>query len=528
MTDKTTDTTAPSNTAGKKKLSGELLKYLLSIFILGFGVVAALGLASLRDELGTADVRKLNPKADVIAAAEYKGPLDLVVSGTVVPYREIEIAAQVGGVIATKYAECEAGQFVKKGSKLFEIENSDYVLDVKTINSEIKQAARSLEEVEKEIEGAIKNIELAQSDYELQQKDFERTQKLSSALSESELDQAKRVLLQSQTSLTGRKNQLDMLRARELKMQASLDLAKSRLAKSELSLTRTTVKAPDDGVIVAEFVEQGNYATPGKKLVTLEVTRRAEVQSNLTPGELRWLRQYADAGDAFQDESDVLVYQLPKMPVEIFDSSDPEVRWQGVLERFNGIGRDERTKTIPCSIGVDQPIILTEDGAHVLVRGMYVKCRMEIPPEKLKDRVFFRLPAAAVQPYVDESGQSGNVIWKASDLQWKQDESATQTPGPDSQIEGKLRKIEIEIVHRYDERVNGEIEEFVVVQDAGEALGDGDWIIASPLPNPMDGVTVELVGQGRESAAQQLLQQNNGVSGKTISSRLNSLGVVEQ
>ena len=120
------------------------------------------------------------------------------------------------------------------------------------------------------------------------------------------------------------------------------------------------------------------------------------------------------------------------------------------------------------------------------------------------------------------------MIWKASDLQWKQDESGTENPGPDSQIEAKLRKIEIEIVHRYDERVNGEDKEFVVVQDAGKVLGDGDWIIASPLPNPMDGVTVELVGQGRESAAQQLLQQNNEASARTLSSRVNSLGAVEQ
>ncbi|MCH2184143.1 MAG: hypothetical protein MK108_19265, partial [Mariniblastus sp.] len=439
------DTTAKVDTDNatrrkpNKRVMKEVYKYVLSALILGAGVAIALLLTSLRGEIGSADIRNLNPKADVVAARPYEGPLDLVVSGTVVPYREIEIAAQVGGQITTKYPECEAGQFVKKGTRLFEIDRSDYDLDVKTIQSEIQQARRSLEEVEKEIEGAIKNIELAQSEFELQQKDFERTNRISGALSESELDQAKRVLLQAQTALTGRKNSLDLLRARELKMQASLDLAKSRLKKSELNLERTTVKAPDDGVIVAEFVEQGNYATPGKVLVSLEVTRRAEVQSNLTPGELRWLRRYADSDKNFQDEGDVLVYQLPKMAVEIFDSADPEVKWQGVLERFNGIGRDELTKTIPCSIVVERPIILKPDGAHVLVRGMYVKCRMEIPPSQLTDQAFFELPATAVQPYVNKEGESAEVIWVAVDLDWKreQDDGTDATvgkPGLESEI----------------------------------------------------------------------------------------------
>lgn len=510
------DTAISTKRTAKKSAIKEVFKYLLSASILGSGIIIALVLSSLRGELGSADARNLNPKADVFAVAEYTGSLDLVVSGTVVPFREIEIAAQVGGLITTKYPDCEAGQFVKKGAKLFEIDRSDYDLDIKTIHSEINQAQRAFEEVQKEIEGAIKNIELAQSDYKLQQKDFERTNRLSSALSESELDQAKRVLLQSQTALTGRKNSLDLLRVRELKMQASLELAKSRLAKSELSLKRTTVTAADDGVIVAEFVEQGNYATPGKKLVSLEVTRRAEVQINLTPGELRWLRQHADSGNAFQAEADVLVYQLPKMDVEIFDSPDPEVKWQGVLERFNGIGRDELTKTIPCSILVDKPIILTPDGARVLVRGMYVKCRMEIPPSQLKGRRFFELPAAAVQPYLDGDGKSGDVVWVAGELDWKQENTDGQKtdegkPGIHSEIEGKLHKVKIDIVHRLDKKIDGQMKEYVVISDDGGGLDIGNWIIASPLPNPVDGVTtVEIVGEGRESAAKELLKRSDG------------------
>ncbi|MCH2183204.1 MAG: hypothetical protein MK108_14485, partial [Mariniblastus sp.] len=79
--------------------------------------------------------------------------------------------------------------------------------------------------------------------------------------------------------------------------------------------------------------------------------------------------------------------------------------------------------------------------------------------------------------------------------------------GLESEIEGRLRKVDIEIVHRFERKMDGESEEFVVVRDDG-GLADGDWIIASPLPNPVDGVTVvEIVGQGRLAAAQELLQK---------------------
>ncbi|MCH2178879.1 MAG: hypothetical protein MK106_08750 [Mariniblastus sp.] len=462
----------------KVKTGQEVFKYTLSVVILGLGVGVAIFLATFKKDPQSADSVGLITVADAKPVQRYEGPLDLEVSGVVVPFREIEIAAQVGGLIKTKYPDCEAGQYVTKGTKLFEIDTADFELDKKTIESEIVQAQRSLEEVQKEIEGSIKNLELAQEDFDLQKRDFERTSRLSSALSASELDQARRVLLQSQSAVTSSKNAFETLNARELKMQASLDLAQSRLAKAVLNLERTTVKAPDNGVIVEEFVEQGNYATPGTKLVSMEVTRNAEVQSNLTPGELRWLRRNADVDTPFQDEEDVLVYQLPKIDVEIFENSNPNVKWRGVLERFNGIGRDQVTKTIPCSIVVEKPIILTDDGPHVLVRGMYVKCRMEIPRSKLRERKFLELPASAVQPYLNDQGESGDAVWVAGERQADIINKGTWFRW--------LDKFPVEIVHRFERKVEGVVQEFVVVEDDGKGTGltDDSLVIESPLPNP--------------------------------------------
>ena len=46
----------------------------------------------------------------------------------------------------------------------------------------------------------------------------------------------------------------------------------------------------------------------------------------------------------------------------IYDPDEPQVTWQGVLERFDGIGRDEITKTIPCRIVIEQPIVHSQSG----------------------------------------------------------------------------------------------------------------------------------------------------------------------
>ena len=231
----------------------EFSKYLISAVIVLGGVALVWGLSLLKKEPADQPATALIPMVSTVEVSSYSGELDMVVSGTVVPYREVTVAAEVAGNVLKKYPEFEAGNFVKKGTKLLEIDPENYQLLLKTNQAEVKQAQKILEETEKEIGGAKQNLKLAQTDYELQDREYRRNARLKGVLSDSEIDVAKRNLLNAQTQLQGRKNTLGLLEARLERMKASLDLSKSTLARTELDIAKSTIYAPDDGVIVREL-----------------------------------------------------------------------------------------------------------------------------------------------------------------------------------------------------------------------------------------------------------------------------------
>ena len=445
----------------------EAIKYVISATLLISGVGIAILMYVLREETPKIESDALIPLVETAVVEPYDGNLDFEVSGTVVPYREIRIAAEVGGRIAEKHCDCEAGNFITKDQELLKIDSKDYELELKTIDSEILREKKSLEETDQEITGAKTNLEIAESDYELQKSQYERAMRLKDSLSQSQLDTAKRSLLSVESQFVSRKNNYEMLLKKKERLNASLQLINNRREKAELNLKRTVVKAPVDGVIVRESVEQGDFVTAARELIVFEDTSQAEILINLTPGELQWLRKYAP-NEATSEPSriDNRVYNLPKVNVQISDQADPDwaasgEHWEGVLERFDGIGRNETTKSIPCRIVIDKPIIDSPDsGRKVLVRGMFVKCRIVLPSTKAANQLA-AFPAVGLRP--------GDYVWAVRDE--------------------KLRRFDVNVIDRSLQRPSLSEPKKVVVE-IGSPLSSmevGEQIVVSPLPQPTEG-----------------------------------------
>ncbi len=447
----------------------EILKYLLSILILIGGVGVMFGLYLLKEPPKEQSPDQLTPLVDTTRAAPYAGLLDKVISGTVVPYREIRVAAEVSGNVIKKYDEFEAGNFVKKGTKLLEIDPTDYQLQLESGLAEVEQAQKMMEETQEEIAGAKRNIAIAETEYKLAQEEFDRNTRISTALSSTELDQAKRNLLTVESALVTRKNNLGMLDAKLHRMQASLALSNAQLNRTKLNLSKTTIVAPDDGVIVREVVQEGDYVRAGDQLVMFEDTSRSEVICNLTPTDLAWIRDNAPSssefGDEISDQDSFSVYHIPKTRVSVSEVAEPNIIWEGVLERFDGIGRDESTRTIPCRITIEKPIVQTEAGQRALVRGMYVKCRIEVQTSADESqRDFLAFPAVALQP--------GNFVWVVE--------------------EHKLKKVPVEVIDYTDQRIDTKITKIVIVATRQGTLQPGDEVVTTPIPQPSVGAQVML------------------------------------
>jgi multidrug efflux pump subunit AcrA (membrane-fusion protein) len=459
----------------ERTTKSELLKYLLSAVILLVGVGAMFGLYLLKEAPKEFDSKELVPMVGIAKAMNYNGQLDKVISGTVVPFREIKVAAEVNGVVAKKYDVFEAGNFVKKGTKLIEIDAQDYELQLKTGLAEVEQSQKMLEETQEEVAGTKRNIQLAKNEYQLAQSDHQRNTRIQNALSSSELDQSKRSLLAAESALIARKNSLEMLNAKEKRLQASLALTKAQLERTKLNLAKTTIVAPDDGVIVREMVQEGDFVRMGDQLVTFEDTSRSEIICNLTPTDLAWVRDNSPANENRTDDPSnenldeaFSVYYIPKTDVSVYEIGNPNVVWEGVLERFDGIGRDAATRTIPCRITIEKPIIATESGQRALVRGMYVKCKIQVQSSADNaKRTFISFPAVALRP--------GNIVWTV--------------------VDKKLQQHTVEVVDYGERLIDEELVKIVVVAEKEGSLKRGDEIVTTPLAQPSVGAEVLLEGE---------------------------------
>lgn len=467
--------TAPQR---KKSLVREIFVNLISLTIVLAAVGGVVAAYLMQTPPPNRPPDSLIPLVKTAATEIYQGPLFLTLSGTVVPHREIKIAAEVGGIVLEKSPECRAGNYVRSGTRLLTIDKQNYELEYKTIEAELSQSTTMIGEVEEEIRGLNRMIELGREELALIRKEVDRNTKLTNVVSRTEADQAERNLLTAQSQLSTRENNLNTATARLERMKAASELVARRLERAKLNLARTEIFAPSDGVVVTENVQQGDLVAVGSPLIVFEDTQRAEVAANLTATDLAWIRQNLTAGvpGKTTDEANLeIAYQLPKTDVKVFDPSEPDVVWSGFLSRFDGIGRNELTKTIPIRITIDNPVIESPTGPRPVVRGMYVKCRLEVSAEERSNQgKLLSLPKRAIKP--------GGTVWGVQDL--------------------KLFRRKVQIVHEF-ERVNtaGETEKMAIVRLIDDGLKPGDRVVVSPLSQPAEGTVVELLNDRPATAA---------------------------
>jgi multidrug efflux pump subunit AcrA (membrane-fusion protein) len=329
--------------------------------------------------------------------------LHLEVDGTVVPYREARVAAEVAGRVVFKADECEAGSYVNKDQLLMRIDPTDYQLEVQRLTRLQEQEYEALGEVDQEMLNTKRLIDVAQQDVALQQKELDRQKALPAGFaSRAEIDQANRALLASTQQLVSVENQLDLLRKRRLRLEASERLAATQLKAAEVNLGRVEIRAPIDGVIVNEDADLNTFVARGNMLVTIEDTSKVEVATNLRMDQLYWV---LDQQGEKVDESE-RGYNLPETPAiieyQLSGREDLVYRWHGRLLSYDGIGLDPVTRTVPVRVVVDNPLeyfdatgkVKPVRGATALVRGMYVQVQLLIQPQTR----LVVIPARALQP----------------------------------------------------------------------------------------------------------------------------------
>lgn len=445
----------------------EAIRISLPLAILAAGVVAFAAISSRREPpMQVAQTESL-PVVETVPAEIYSDGLNFDVDGIVVPFREISLSAEVGGRITHKSDECRAGRYVTEGTVLVQIDRRTYELEIQRLAEEIKQAEVSISELDIELRNIESLISLSEAEAAIHSRELQRAASLyaKNASTESTVDDARRADLTAQNNLTTLQNQVRSLQARRPRLVSARDLAQIRRDQAQLEFERSTVRAPISGVIVSESVEQDSYVQPGSALLVIEDTSAAEVQCNLRMEELNWLWQQAPRASAEVGSSDAGTprwdYQLPQTPVTItYRLQGHEYQWSGLLSRYQGIGLDQVTRTVPCRVLVENPRQVSSNvvanqqygiGPRALVRGMYVRVTVHARPQ----RPFLKVPQQAIQP--------GNIVWSVDD--------------------GKLRMISLRNPHLLDE--------MALVSQTDSNLKPGDPIVVSPLSVAIEGMPVD-------------------------------------
>ena len=163
-----------------------------------------------------------------VKVAKLNLPWQLEYPASVSASLEVEVRAQVEGILQAR--NFQEGSFVKQGMPLFQIDETDYSLALKSARGQYKQA---------------------QSVYENNLLTFNRVKQLmpSNAVSRQDYDNAYANLLTS---------------------KAELDIAAAKLDSAKVDLAYTTVQAPISGLIGQSSQTAGNLINVNQVLTTIE------------------------------------------------------------------------------------------------------------------------------------------------------------------------------------------------------------------------------------------------------------------
>ncbi len=257
------------------------------------GVAACGGNGNAEAEAGGQTVVALSPE-DVATVQVDTFQTGVVVSGTLEPYRRVEVRAQVPGTVTS--LRVDRGDAVRAGEPLARIEAAG-----------IRGAAES----------ARAGVAAAQAQVALAQRQLESARKLHEAGAVSDLEYQ-----QAQAGFEA--------------AQAQLAAARAQAAGAGESARRATVTAPISGEVSDRMVSAGEAVNPGQALLTIVDARQLELAGQVGVNEAVEIHPGMP-----------VVFQIAAFPSRHFDgtvarvepTADPGTRQVGVYARLPNEGR---------------------------------------------------------------------------------------------------------------------------------------------------------------------------------------------
>jgi multidrug resistance efflux pump len=218
----------------------------------------------------------------------------------------VPISPEVSGTIT----EVAVGnnQLVDKGQRLFQIDRSRYGLAVARAEADLEAARQEFGAATAAVESAEASLSTARANFTRSDKDAKRMQQIyeedPGAISIRRLEIAQADLAGAAGNVAGAEAELERARqqlGQQNEDNARLLAARSALEQSRIDLARTSVVAPDRGLVSDVRVDRGNFAQAGQPLMTFIAIHDVWVQADFTENNLG----HVEPGDVVEIALDV-------------------------------------------------------------------------------------------------------------------------------------------------------------------------------------------------------------------------------
>ncbi len=208
----------------------------------------------------------------------------------------IGVAPKVAGLVTQVWVQ--NNREVEAGEPLFEIDPSQYRIALEKAQSDLQNARSQVEAGDAAVQSARANLDAALANQTKAEKDFSRLQRLRredpGTVSVRRIEVSQATLDQAKARVTAA--EADIQRAIEQKggsdeaSNAILQSAASAVAKAELDLANTVVRASSRGVITDLRADVGQYAGTGSPVMTLVAIHDVWINAEFTENNLGGMR----------------------------------------------------------------------------------------------------------------------------------------------------------------------------------------------------------------------------------------------
>ncbi|MGD9239123.1 MAG: efflux RND transporter periplasmic adaptor subunit [Desulfobacterales bacterium] len=417
---------------------GAIFKTIRVLAVILVAIIIAMVLVILRPEAERRIVEETGRLVEVFAAKAEKVQMYIEAYGTVQPREALKLVAEVRGQIVDINSSFKEGDFVKKGTRLIQIDPRTYELEVQRRKVQIKQAQAEVKRLQQEVLNLQARIKIAKSDVSLAKSEYFRLKKLidRKVISQSTLDKAEQQYLASRERLQALENQMALTGPQKEQLLAQRDLAKVLFQEAQLDLERSGIIALFDGWVLEKSVEVGQHVNVGQNLGRIYSAGELDVEVRIPVKDFKWFP--ADLNQDATVAADI-----------IFETAGAQRTWKGHVARIKA-EMDDRTRTLPIVVEVGEVSNSAENQDSLRLRpGMFVSVKIK---GKAVDQAFV-LPRHVVYP--------GDIVYTVEG--------------------GRLKIKSVNILRAYKDSV-------IVSQ----GLSDGERIIKTPLTAATDGMLVRV------------------------------------